>query len=132
MIERKFTFHGKTIELPKDLKIYQKSGYKWESVIDIVSKKEVSKEKEKKKEKQDTYVLNPLTFLSFITNYEINNDSKKLLKKDGVFKDYKDKNLTLLVTSNIGLGQWYELFQQAKENNVKLSISLAPNLLVMM
>ncbi|MBA4318807.1 MAG: hypothetical protein C0412_10440 [Flavobacterium sp.] len=136
MIENKLSYYGKTTEL-EEVKIYQDSGYNWdlckESVISEVLPTPSTLTKETPKETlkeipRETYVLNPFTFSSFITNYEINNKSGGLLQKEGIFTTNKGKELNLLVTANIGLGQWYELLQKATDDKIKLHISLASNI----
>jgi hypothetical protein len=144
-LEHRFTYHGKTIELPVDLEFYQQSGYNWELYKDQIiteppeatvppTKAEATitgaaTKLEAPTKARETYILNMFSFTTFIKNYEVNKNKKSLEPRPGIFEEKKEKQimeLNLLVTSNLNMGQWCELLQKAKENGVGLHVALAP------
>lgn len=71
-------------------------------------------------ENKSYLLLNPSTYFHFIDSYQFDEESGKILSRDGFVKANANKELYVWVTRNVSLSQWSRLLSDCKKYEVAL------------
>jgi MoxR-like ATPase len=119
-LNQKIETYGKTITLPPDFKVYASEGYAWESLLknttwNIPVDAQV-------------HMLNPGTFNQYFKNYQSIPGDQITLKTGWIemAAGFKQKNLSVLLTTELSEHQWAGLLDTANKYSVQLNIQVAP------
>lgn len=146
-------YYGKTLTIPGGFKFYQKQGFDWQAKANVINEldsseaytinpnsfavfmptymcdRRLTQDKGIMELNAETYIINPTLFAAFMATYICDHDGN-LIQNKGILELNSGKKINLLITRNITIGQWHELLTKANDCNVKLHISLAPNVVL--
>ena len=106
------------IQLPLNFKICPVEGYDWEKLNRGIKIKQYMS--------PNGLVLNPSCLSTFLGRYICENETKTLVKTDGIINCFTGKKLVVNVTRTLSKAQWAMFLEACSKHHVQLRIHCAP------